>query len=65
MAVTATQLEKSLEDLQSFAADTWSNLAMVERIKAFRADFRDYLKTEAGAGKPPERVVVSSNTQWG
>lgn len=46
-APTAAQLDTQLDALERFAADTWSNLALVDRVKAFRANFRAYVGARA------------------
>ena len=67
--LTATQLDRQLAEMERFAHETWSNIAMADKVKAFRREFRLYLQAQqvkvdadVEAFKP---VVVTDTTRWG
>ncbi len=62
---TPAELERKLAELEIFAASTWSNLAMVDKVFEFRAMFRAYLDAQrlASAGSPP--APIDPTERWG
>jgi hypothetical protein len=61
---TAADIDRGFGKLEREAAEAWSNLVMVDRVRTLRAQFREF------AGIAPEKVEfepvqVDENTRWG
>lgn len=67
--LTATQLDRKLAEMERFAHETWSNIAMADKVKAFRRDFRLYLQAQQVKADADvevfKPVVVTEKTRWG
>lgn len=61
--ITAEEIDKRFAELEEFAANSWSNLQIVERVRRLRGDVR--LLNRLGGPLPVEPVTVSSTTRWG
>ncbi len=64
MTPTAADIDSGFGKLEREAADAWSNIVMVDRVRTLRAQFRVF------AGIAPEQVEVEpvhvdDNTRWG
>lgn len=62
--MTTADIDSGFGKLEREAAEAWSNLVMVDRVRTLRAQFREF------AGIAPEQadiepVHVDENTRWG
>lgn len=65
---SANAIDQSFGELEQFAAHTWSNLAMVERVRKLRDKFRVYARLHEKRVKSRQVVKpikVDENTRWG
>jgi hypothetical protein len=61
--ITAEEIDKRFAELEEFAAESSSNIQIVERVRKLRGDVRLLNRL---AGPPPVKpVTVDSTTRWG
>lgn len=61
---TAQDIDSGFGKLEREAAEAWSNLVMVDRVRTLRAQFRVFAGIETDQAEA-EPIHVDENTRWG